>query len=284
LEDHGGEVRTSCLVKKFKLSGNDCVGVILEDGEEILAKKAVVSNFNVMQIPEMVGEDWLPADYVSKTKRLKLSDFMAFHMELALNEAPKYNNDMTPRETWFTEFVDNYDLDAYMRTFDDLKYGIPNTRAPLVMCPTILDQTRTPEGKHTLYVYQYAPHDLKEGGPEAWDDLKEEIMDGLLQTLDEHCTNMTSDNILGKWAMSPYDYARYNPSWPKGDFTHFNATIMQSASYRPFPGWSHYKTPIDKLYLCGPSTHPGWAVTGSARTAMWTIFEELGMDFEEMTK
>ncbi len=25
----------------------------------------------------------------------------------------------------------------YLRTFDDLQYGIPNTREPLLMCPTV---------------------------------------------------------------------------------------------------------------------------------------------------
>jgi len=284
IEAHGGEIRTSSLITQFKLSANECTGVVLEDGEEIIAKKAVVTNMNVMQIPQMVGKENLPEEYTSKIDRLRLSDFMCFHMELALDEAPAYECGMTLREGWFVEYVDYYDLDDYMRTFDELAYGIPNTRAPLVMCPTVLDQgTRCPEGKHTLYVYQFAPHDLKDGGPERWDDIKEQTMDELVETVNKYAPNVKK-SILGRWAMSPYDYARYNPSWPKGDFAHFNATVMQAAGYRPFAGWSNYKTPVDKLYICGPSTHPGWSVNGAARAAMWTIFEELGMDFEDMTK
>jgi phytoene dehydrogenase-like protein len=219
---------------------------------------------------------------VKKSKRLKLSDFMAFHMELALNEAPIYKNDMTLRERWFVEFVDDYNIADYSRVYDDLVYGERPIKAPLIMCPTALDQgTRCPEGKHILYVYLFAAHDLKEGA-EHWDNVKEETEDKLLELLNRRTTNMTSDNILGKWSMSPLDYARYNPSWPKGDFAHFQSNIIQQGANRPFPGWSNYKTPIDKLYLVGCSTHPGWAVSGAARTGMYTVFEELGMDFEDM--
>jgi phytoene dehydrogenase-like protein len=32
---------------------------------------------------------------------------------------------------------------------------------------------------------------------------------------------------------------------------------------RPLPGWSHYRTPLSSLYLCGAGTHPGGGVTGA---------------------
>ena len=283
IEDMGAEIRRSSPVKAFKLSGDDCSGVILESGEEITASKAVVSTLNVMQMPSMIEAEKMPADYIMKTNRLKLSDFMAFHMELALDETPKFKNDMTSNESWFVELIETYDVNDYLRLFDDLVYGIPHVKSPMIICPTIMDPTRSPEGKHTLYVYEFAPYDLKEGGGEAWDDIKEEITEGLLNTVKDRTTNITDEKILGKWAMNPLDYARYNPSWPKGDFAHFTAnTIIQQGACRPFPGWSNYKTPVNRLFMCGASTHPGMAVSGSARTAMYTIFEDLGMEFENI--
>ena len=32
--------------------------------------------------------------------------------------------------------------------------------------------------------------------------------------------------------------------------------------FRPAPGWSQYRTPIDGYYQCGSGTHPGGCVTG----------------------
>lgn len=284
INDLGAEIRLSSSIKAFKLSGDECTGVILESGEEISASKAVVSSLNVMQLPAMVGEDRLPLDFLKKARRLKLSDFMPFHMELALDEPPIYKNTMSLSQRWFVQMVESYDVNDYLDVFDDIVYGIPHVGMPMVICPTIMDSgTRCPEGKHTLYVYEFAPYALKKGGPEAWEDVKEEVIQGLLQTLRERTTNMTEDNILGTWAMSPLDYARYNPSWPNGDFAHFTGNCLtQQGASRPFPGWSNYKTPIRNLYMCGASTHPGMAVSGASRTAMWTIFEELGMDFEDI--
>ena len=50
IEDNGGTIRTECSVKSFKISGNECTGVILESGEEVDATKAVVSNLNIKQM------------------------------------------------------------------------------------------------------------------------------------------------------------------------------------------------------------------------------------------
>ena len=33
--------------------------------------------------------------------------------------------------------------------------------------------------------------------------------------------------------------------------------------FRPAPGWSQYRTPIDGYYQCGSGTHPGGCVTGA---------------------
>jgi phytoene dehydrogenase-like protein len=33
--------------------------------------------------------------------------------------------------------------------------------------------------------------------------------------------------------------------------------------FRPAPGWSQYRTPIDGYYQCGSGTHPGGCVMGA---------------------
>ena len=33
--------------------------------------------------------------------------------------------------------------------------------------------------------------------------------------------------------------------------------------FRPAPGWSPYRTPIDGYYQCGSGTHPGGCVMGA---------------------
>lgn len=33
--------------------------------------------------------------------------------------------------------------------------------------------------------------------------------------------------------------------------------------FRPAPGWTHHRTPIRGLYLCGAAAHPGGGVMGT---------------------
>ena len=46
--------------------------------------------------------------------------------------------------------------------------------------------------------------------------------------------------------------------------------------FRPAPGWSQYRTPIDGYYQCGSGTHPGGCVIGSpGRLASQRILKDL---------
>ena len=92
---------------------------------------------------------------------------------------------------------------------------------------------------------------------------------------------MGSDNILGRWVSNPLDYERHNPAFVKGDFTHIGSHLWQSGGNRPLPEWN-YKTPVDKLYMCGPSTHPGMGVIGGGRAAVQVVMEDMGLDFEDL--
>jgi len=67
-------VRFDCQVwlKKFKISGGKCTGVVLANGKR-LRQKSLVTNLNAMQLPAMIGEENLPDDFKKNVKRLKPS-------------------------------------------------------------------------------------------------------------------------------------------------------------------------------------------------------------------
>jgi len=53
-------------------------------------------------------------------------------------------------------------------------------------------------------------------------------------------------------------------------------TPDQLFSLRPVPGWSAYRTPVQGLYLCGSSSHPGVGVTvAPGRNAAMVALEDL---------
>ena len=278
--DLGGTIKTSCPIKRFSVENGECTGIVLEDGSEILASKAVLADLNIKQVfPGMVTEESLPAGFTRKVDQLVFSDFECFQQGYALNEPPKYKAGEELDETFFVEFAPN-SLVEYLRCFDDLGYGILRHN-PFVACQTLHDKTRAPEGKHTLYLYEYAPYDLKDGGPSRWDEIREQTADEILDFLRKYTTNMGSDNIIGRWIQSPLDLERHNNSFMHGDFAHIGAHLFQSVGNRPMSGWN-YHTPIKNLVMCGPSTHPGVGVIGGGRAAVQVVMEDLGIDFESV--
>ena len=73
IKANGGTIRTSSMVKNFKVVGGEAKGVVLESGEEIEATKAVVTNFNVKQVfPGMVEGAVLPKFFEERVEFFKL--------------------------------------------------------------------------------------------------------------------------------------------------------------------------------------------------------------------
>lgn len=280
IKDNGGTIRTSSLVKSIKVEAGEAKGVILDTGEEVTAKRAVISNLNVKQLfLEILQPNDIPADFRAKVKRIKHCMFTPLHQAIALNEAPKYKAGGDVDRTCFIDVA--LFREDYLRFFDDLAYGIPRTEMPFLGVATLVDSSRAPNGKHTLYLYHFEPYNLKNGGPAKWDEVKQEIADGVLETARKHTVNLGDENILGRWVFSPLDFERYNPAWLCGDFLHMGSYLTQLFGNRPLPGWN-YRTPIRKLYLCGASTHPGGGVSGGGRAAAQIIMEDLGIDFREV--
>jgi phytoene dehydrogenase-like protein len=169
-----------------------------------------------------------------------------------------------------------------LRIFDEYTYGIPQTEMPAAAIPTLVDPTRAPDGKHTLYLYHYEPYNLRDGGAAKWDDIKQEIADGIIETVRKHVTNFGPENILGREILSPLDLSRHNTSFVDGDVSHIGAYVTQLFSNRPLPSWGHYRTPVKKLYMCGASTHAGGGILGAGRAAVQVIMEDFGIDFKKV--
>jgi len=176
---------------------------------------------------------------------------------------------------WFEDF---------RRLFDDLRYGEIPTKAmaPFVVCPTVLDPSRAPAGKHVLYVWQYQPYSLKDGGPSQWDSIKERVADQVMEYFSRYTTNMGSGNVLKRTVISPRDLERMNPNLVNGSVLGPGAYLYQSFAYRPIPELGRYKTHIEGLYLSGQGTHPGGSICGGGRAMVQVLMQDLGIDFDRV--
>jgi phytoene dehydrogenase-like protein len=64
-----------------------------------------------------------------------------------------------------------------------------------------------------------------------------------------------------------------------GDRHHGSYHPENSYELRPAPGLADYRTPIDGLYLCGSSNHPGGSVNGiPGYNAAGVVARDLGIE------
>lgn len=267
IEANGGVVRTNSHVERIVVEGGQAKGVELTDGTRITARKLVASNVEPGQtLMKMVGEDKLPQEATVQVKRWRASEMALFTVHLALKEPPHWKAaDFCPDldRCWGVGF--GYDgPDEFDSQFGDIRRGIPpRTIAPFLVTNTLYDPTQAPEGKHTGVLWQFACYNLKDGGPEKWDSIKEDYADQCMDVLRRYAPNMTPDNILGRYVASPLDIERRDISMIKGDLGSGETSQEQLGIFRPLHGWGPNRTPVRGLYLCGPSTHPGGNVSGA---------------------
>ena len=88
---------------------------------------------------------------------------------------------------------------------------------------------------------------------------------------------LDEDNILSTDSTTPLDIERHDKNMYCGDWMVGEYSGDQALENRPFPGWGQYRTPIDGLFMCGSSCHPGGNITGApGYNAAKVIAESLG--------
>ena len=120
------------------------------------------------------------------------------------------------------------------------------------------------------------PNVLKDG--RRWEDIAEDYAHSvLLEKLREYTTNMGDDNILGYYIDHAVSLANDNWSLVAGTTTGGERTMAQSGYFRPFPGYSQYRSPIRNLYMTGPSCHPGAGITAMGTITADVMLQDFGL-------
>lgn len=280
IEDHGGKIHLNSEVTKVKVEGGRAVGVVLSSGEEMRAKKAVVCGLHPKILFNKLLDDTSP-ELLHKVNRLKPSDHSTLTANYALNAPPQYKAGGDVNRAILVEILPF--MDDFMAHYQECRMGLlPTTPVPYIACHSLYDPSKAPDGKASIQFYDPAPYRLRDGGPQKWDEVKEQQEDRKLEWVRKFTTNMGSENILDRHIFSPLDMERWNPNYIEGDVAGIGLQLYQFLSNRPIPELSQYTTPVDGLFLCGPCTHPGGGVMGGGRAAVQAIMEKLGIDFDKV--
>jgi phytoene dehydrogenase-like protein len=252
-EHHGGTIVTECEVEAIDVEDGRATQVRASGGREFAAREAVVSSD-----PKKVFLSFLPPEASPPHIRKQMERFRygvrAMLVSYALEEPPRYPAfaERGCEVPWVLSGDTIEEVDGNLR--DALGGRLtPNLARGgfFVGCPTIVDQTQAPPGKHTLYLYWFVP---EESDTVRWAEIKESHADHGEDELRKLAPNLTKDKILGRHVQSPTDIERRNGlHGPNG----FLMAAWQQGWLRPSPEMSDYRTPIGRLYLTGPGTWPG---------------------------
>jgi len=146
-----------------------------------------------------------------------------------------------------------------------LAKGRPAEKPLLVASqPSILDPTRAPEGKHTLWAYGHVPNGWSGDLTDVIDDQIERFAPGF------------RDVVLARSTLGPADFQARNANLVGGDIA-CGAMRGLQALFRPVITPVPYATPDPSIYLCSQATPPGPGVHGmcgwhAARVVLKRVF------------
>lgn len=148
---------------------------------------------------------------------------------------------------------------------------LPTEPTVVVGQQSVLDPTRAPEGKATLWLQlQEVPFSpLGDAAGElnveaGWtEELKERYMERVLARLEEFAPG-TRATVLAWDIIAPTDLAAGNPNAVKGDPYGGSAELFQNLLWRPFPEAAGHQTAVKGLWHIGASTHPGPGLSGGS--------------------
>lgn len=236
-----GVERRDARVARITVREGRAIGVGLASGEEIAASIVVSGADPQRALLELVDPGWLDPELARAVRNIRRRGVVA-RVTLTVD-----------REPGFSTLVLAPSLDDLEHAYDDAKYGRVSAR------PYLEARSAEPlaDGRHRLHVHvQYAPYTLADG---EWDDARRAALgDLVVETLSPHLPAVVERTVL-----APPDLEEAY-RWPEGQAHHAELALDQVLWMRPVPALARYATPIEGLYLCGPSMHPGGGIAGAA--------------------
>jgi len=269
---YGAEILLDSAVDSVITKEGRAVGVALADGTELSARTVVSALDPRRTFTELVQPRELPGDLVENINRMKFQGTSA-KVNFALDGVPRFPGlgDRTDQYRGFTNIGPS--MEYLERAFDDAKYGWYSKR-PYLDCAiqSLVDPDMAPPGKHVMSCFvQYAPYHLKGSD---WDTERQGFGDTVQATLESFFPGF-GDLVIHREVVTPLDIERV-VGLTEGNIFAGEFFAPQMYFFRPAPGWSQYRTPIEGYYQCGSGTHPGGCVMGApGKLAAQQIIKDL---------
>lgn len=242
----GSQSLATALAGYFEsLGGEIWTGTMIQSKKDIPNTKATLFNLGPKQLLEIMGKDFTPL------YRRQLSNYRygmgVYKMDFAL-DGPIPWKSAEAREAGTVHLggsiaeISHAEAIIWKGKYTDNPYV-------LVAQQSLVDTTRAPEGKHTVWAYCHVPAGSTKD------------MSGIIENQIEKSAPGFKDLILAKYTMNTKEVQAYNPNYIEGDINGGVQDITQLFT-RPALRWSPYQTSAKGYYICSSSTPPGGGVHG----------------------
>lgn len=256
LKELGAELHLDAEVARIDKMNGRAAGVTLEDGRSFAAKRAVIANV----VPQIVFGKLLSGGSGNAEADRQMTSFRpgpgTMMIHVAADGLPDWKAGAELQRFAYVHLAPSLDMMA--RAYNEALAGLLPAEPVLVVGqPTAIDPSRAPAGKHILWIQVRVLPARIAGG--EWPETKDAYADRVMEILESYAPGFSS-KVLGRAVFSPVDLENENPNLLGGDNLGGSHHLSQNFLFRPAPGWSRYKTPLDGLYLVGASTWPGAGV------------------------
>jgi phytoene dehydrogenase-like protein len=270
----GGTILTDAGVERVLTAGGRTAGVALADGRKIRCG-TVVSSMDVKRtFLGLVEPRDLPGDFLQAVRNFKIRGSSG-KLNIALDGLPHFPQIPEGSASIRGDLHITDTIEMMERAYDDWKAGTWS-QIPYVdmLIPSQIDPTMTPDGKHYMSVFvQYCPYELASG---PWDAEKRAAFgETVIDAIARHSPNFRK-LILHAEIRTPWDIEN-EVGLTEGNIFQGELTMDQLLFNRPVPGYAQYRSPVQGLYMCGSSTHPGGGVMGApGANAAREILRDMG--------
>jgi phytoene dehydrogenase-like protein len=259
----GSQAITDSLVRALETRGAELVlGTPVRTLDELPPARVIMLDVSPKSLLSLAGNR-LPSSYRKRLRCFRYGPGVC-KVDWALSEPVPWASEPCRRAG--TVHVGG-EFSAVARAESEVSRG-RHPEDPFVLCaqPGVVDATRAPEGRQTLWTYCHVPSG------------SERDMSGEIAAQIERFAPGFSEVVLAKAVRTAGEGERDNPNYVGGDIACGRQDLRQIFA-RPAWKWDPYRTPIEGVYLCSSATPPGPGVHGRCGelAALSALRHELGI-------
>lgn len=257
----GSQAIADALVAHYRELGGELVlGRPIERLRDLPSARAYLFNTSPAQLLAIAGDE-LPAGYKRRVSRFRYGPGV-FKVDWAMSGPVPWRDARCARAVTVHLSGNLAQVAASEAAVNEGKFS----QRPFVLLgqPSLVDSTRAPAGKHTVWAYCHVPHGSPVDALPAIEAQLEQFAPGF------------RDLVLARHTQNAVEIAHHNRNYVGGDISGGVSDLTQ-LFFRPVLRVDPYSTPHRQIYLCSASTPPGGGVHGmcgywAAQSALQRVF------------